>query len=144
MTDENRKKNLGLELRRAEESFRAAEALLGLGLYADSISRAYYAAFHLARALLLSRGVEPKTHAGAVHQLNAEFIRPGLLSTAFNRLFAGLQRSREFADYDAAVAFSKDDAQAELEAARAFEAAAVDLLRSEGWIQPVPTDAKST
>jgi hypothetical protein len=78
-----------------------------------------------------------------VHQLNAEFIRPGLLSTAFNRLFAGLQRSREFADYDAAVAFSKDDAQAELEAARAFEAAAVDLLRSEGWIQPVPTDAKS-
>ncbi len=134
MTEENRKKNLTQEVERAGAAFRAAEALLGLGLHADSISRAYYAAFHIARALLLSRGVEPRTHAGAVHQLNAEFIRPGLLSTSFNRLLAGLQRSREFADYDAAVAFSEDDARGELDAARAFESAALDLLRSEGWL----------
>jgi uncharacterized protein (UPF0332 family) len=134
MTDENRRKNLLQQVERASEAFRAADALLGLGLYADCISRGYYAAFHLARALLLSRGVEPESHAGTVHQLNAEFIRPGLLSTSFNRLFAGLQRSREFADYDAAVAFSLDDARAELEAARTFEAAAIELLRAEGWL----------
>ena len=134
MTEENRRKNLAQEVERASAAFRAAEALLGLALYADSISRAYYAAFHVARALLLSRGIEPKTHAGAVHQLNAEFIRPGLLATSFNRLFAGLQRSREFADYDAAVTFSEEDARAELDAARAFEKTALELLSAEGWL----------
>ena len=135
MTDENRRRNLAQELQRASEAFRAAEALLSLDLNADAVSRAYYAAFHLIRALLLSRGVEPKTHAGAIHLLNLELIRPGLLPSSFNRLVGGLQRSREFADYDAAVAFSADDARAELEAARSFEAAALELLRAQGWIE---------
>lgn len=76
--------------------------------------------------------VEPKTHAGAIHLLNVEFIRPGLLPSSFNRLFAGLQRSRELADYDAAVTFSREDAQAEIDAARSFESAALDLLRVGG------------
>jgi uncharacterized protein (UPF0332 family) len=122
MTDQNRRMNLLQELARATEAFRAAEALLGLNLYADSVSRAYYAAFHVVRALLLSRGVEPKTHAGAIHLLNQEFIRPGLLPSSVNRSIAGLQRSREFADYDAATVFSAEDAQSELDSARAFEA----------------------
>jgi uncharacterized protein (UPF0332 family) len=135
MTDENRRTNLAHELSRASEAFRAAEALLSLNLNADAVSRAYYAAFHVARALLLSHGVEPKTHAGAIHLLNLEFIRPGLLPSSFNRVFGGLQRSREFADYDAAVTFSTEDARAEIEAARAFEAAALALLRAQGWLQ---------
>lgn len=135
MTGENRQKNLEQELARAAEAFRAAEALLALRLNADCVSRAYYAAFHVARALLLSRGLEPKTHSGAVHPLNLEFIRPGLLPSSFNRLFAGLQRSREYADDDAAVEFSNDDAGAELESARSFEQAAVELLRREGWLE---------
>jgi uncharacterized protein (UPF0332 family) len=66
--------------------------------------------------------------------LNTEFIRLGLLPTSFNRLFAGLQRTREYADYDAAAVFSEEDARAEIEAARAFETTAVELLRREGWI----------
>ena len=69
-----------------------------------------------------------------VHLLNLEFIRPGLLPSSFNRLFAGLQRSREFADYDAAVAFSDDDASAEIEAARAFQQAVIEFLREQGWL----------
>jgi len=134
MTEENRRKNLARELERAAAAFQAAEALLGLGLTADSVSRAYYAAFHVARALLLSRGLEAKTHSGVVHMMNIEFVRAGLLSSSFNRLFAGLQRTREYADYDAAVTFSKEDAQAELTAARSFEAAVTELLRGEGWM----------
>lgn len=134
MTEENRRKNLAQELERAGAAFKAAEALLALGLTADTVSRAYYAAFHVARALLLSRGLEAKTHSGLVHLLNTEFIRAGLLPSSFNRLFAGLQRTREYADYDAAATFSEDDARAEVEAARSFEMAATALLRSEGWL----------
>jgi hypothetical protein len=47
-----------------------------------------------------------------------------------------LQRSREFADYDAATLFSSEDASNELQSARSFEAAALELLRKEGLLEP--------
>ena len=133
MTHENRKRNVAIELERADEAFRSAEALLSLSLSSDSVSRAYYAAFHVLRALLISRGLEPKTHSGAIQLLNLELIRPGKLSTKCNRLIAGLQRSRELADYDAVVRFSAEEARAELQAARDFELEARALLTAEGW-----------
>ena len=95
------------------------------------MSRSYYAAFH---ALPFSRGIEPKTHAGAIHLFNTEFVRRGLFSSSHNRLLGGLQRARELADYDAAVAFSVEDAAAELNGARAFIAEAIAFMDREGWV----------
>jgi uncharacterized protein (UPF0332 family) len=134
VTDENRKRNIADELARADEAIRAARALLDLNLNADAVSRAYYGAFHSLRALLLSRGVEAKTHAGAIHVFNIEFVRTGLFATSHNRLLAGIQRSRELADYDAGVTFSGDDAKACLSDAEAFRAEVVTTLQREGWI----------
>jgi uncharacterized protein (UPF0332 family) len=134
VTDDNKRRNLRDEIARATDALRAAEALVGLGLHADAVSRAYYGVFHLLRALLLSRGVEPKTHAGAIHLFNTELVRAGLFPSSHNRLLAGLQRARELADYDAAVVFSEQDARAELAEARELEKAALDHLRREGWI----------
>lgn len=134
MTDENRKRNIADALARADEALRAARALLELGLHADSVSRAYYGAFHGLRALLLSRGLEPKTHAGAIHLLNTEFVRPGLFSSSHNRLLAGIQRSRELADYDAAVSFSRGDAEACLRDAEVFRADVIAILRGDRWV----------
>jgi uncharacterized protein (UPF0332 family) len=133
VTEENRRGNLQDELARGELSLRAAEALLSLGLYADSVSRSYYAVFHVIRALLFSRGIEPRSYQGAIRFLNTEFIRPGLLDSSHNRLIGGLQRARELADYDAAVTFSAEDAQAELDAARRFTRDALAVLTREGW-----------
>lgn len=39
-------------LKRATNSFSAAEALISQGLFDDAISRAYYAMFYAAKALL--------------------------------------------------------------------------------------------
>lgn len=52
--------------KRASATTRSAHALLSLGLPNDAVSRAYYAAFHDARALLVHDGVQPKTHRGVV------------------------------------------------------------------------------
>lgn len=133
MTEENRRRNIADELARAEQAVQAARALLDLGLHADSVSRAYYAAFHCLRALLLSRGVDAKTHAGAIHVFNTEFVRAGLFASSHNRLLAGIQRSRELADYDAAVTFSKEDSEACMRDADAFRADVLTLLRREKW-----------
>ncbi len=134
MTDESRRQNLKDEVVRAGECLRAAEALIQLGLAADAVSRAYYGAFHILRALLFSQGVEAKSHQGAIHLFNSDLVRKGLMPSSHNRILSGLQRARELADYDAAVVFSVDDARAELEAAKEFERAAKDLLARDGWI----------
>jgi len=134
VTDANRRKNLAEELARAEQALAAAEALLGLGLHADSVSRSYYGVFHHLRALLLSKGLEPRTHAGAIHLFNSEFVRPQLLPSSHNRLLSGLQGSRQLADYDAAASFSAEDARAQLADARTFAAEIVAFLRREGWV----------
>jgi uncharacterized protein (UPF0332 family) len=131
---ENRRRNVSDEVARADEALRASRALLGVGLHADAVSRSYYAALHLIRALLLTQGVEPKTHAGAIHLLNTEFVRAGRLPSSHNRLLAGLQRARELADYDAAVTFSAEDATAQLADAERFAADALALLRTGGWL----------
>lgn len=138
MTSDNRRRNIADELARAGEALRAAEALLALGLHPDCVSRAYYATFHHLRALLLTRGAEAKTHAGALHLFNAELVRPGLFPSAHNRLLAGMQRGRELADYDAAVVFSEEDARALLEDARAFARSAREFLDREGWTSGTP------
>jgi uncharacterized protein (UPF0332 family) len=133
VTEENRRRNIAAEIERAEQAFKAAEALVGLSLFADAVSRAYYAAFHYLRALLLARGVEPKSHSGAIHLFNLEFVRVGELSNSHNRLLGSLQRSRELADYDAAVTFAPEDARDELASARDFATDARGWLEREGW-----------
>jgi hypothetical protein len=64
---------------------------------------------------------------------NVEFVRPGTLASSHTRLLAGLQRSRELADYDSSAVFSADDAKALVETARALEAAVDEILRADGW-----------
>jgi len=132
MTLDNQRTNIAEELRRSDEALAAAEALLTAGFPTDSVSRAYYAAYHALRALLLSRSLEPRSHSGAIALFARELVRPGHMPSSYSRLLAGLQRSRELADYSAALSFSPDDARAQIEEARSFVAAARDYLRREG------------
>ena len=136
MTDENRKRNIADELTRAREALDVAKKLTELGYFNDAVSRAYYAVVHALRAALLSRGVEPKTHSGAIHLYNTELVRSGLMPTTLNRLLGGLAHARELADYDAAVRFCDEDARAEVANADTFMTAVLDLLRRDGWIAP--------
>lgn len=120
MTPTNRTANARDELTRAEQALGAARTLLDGGFVLDAITRAYYAAFHAARAMLVSRGVEPRTHSGAIHLLNVELVRQGLLDPRWNAILARLQRSRELADYDASVTFPAADAEQAIDDATRF------------------------
>lgn len=64
MTADQRRAAVAAEVARGKEALEAAEILLAAGKYADAISRAYYAAYHHARALLVTVGEEPRTHGG--------------------------------------------------------------------------------
>lgn len=122
MTPDGRSDAVTAELRLADEELRAADQLLAAALPRVALARAYFAAFHAARARLFAEGLEPKTHAGVQHLFNLNLIRPGKYEAGISKLLARLQKFREEADY--ATAFVVDDAGAreELEAARRFVA----------------------
>jgi uncharacterized protein (UPF0332 family) len=120
VTGANRAANARAEAALGDDALQAAEALVGLGLHNDAVSRAYYAAFHYARALLLLEGLEPKTHRGVVSLLMDRYEKPGRLEPGAVSMLARLQTFRGLADYDASERLAKDRAQAEVAAARLF------------------------
>ena len=67
------------EREHGNEALAAARCLLENGFLRDAVSRAYYAAFHRARASLLLRGMEPKTHRSTVQLFSLHFVKDGPL-----------------------------------------------------------------
>ena len=130
MTEDNRKANARAEAVLGDDALRAASALVELGLPNDAVSRAYYAAFHYARALLLVEGLEPKTHRGVVSLLLERYENAGRLEPGAVSILARLQTFRGLADYDATERLSQDRAEAEVAAARLFVEKAKALLAS--------------
>ena len=120
MTEANRLANARAEAALGDDALRAASALVELGLYNDAVSRAYYAAFHYARALLLVAGLEPKTHRGVVSLLLEHYEKPGRLEPGAVSILARLQTFRGLADYDATERLAKERAETEVAAARLF------------------------
>ena len=134
MTEDNRRRNLTLELKRSDESWLAAVNLRGLNLNADAVSRAYYAMVHMARAVLLTEGLEARTHSGVATLLNLHFVRAGRLPSSAPRALTQLQGEREAADYDASAIYSQEDVEDIF--ARALESCQTcrTLLAQDGWL----------
>jgi uncharacterized protein (UPF0332 family) len=53
LTGENRRRNIAVEVARGDEALRESEQLVMASMPTGAVSRAYFAAFHHARALLL-------------------------------------------------------------------------------------------
>ncbi len=120
MTGDNIQNNVREELLRGEETMRAAEFLLANSFCNDAVSRAYYACLYYVRALLLTKGLEPKSHHGAMQLLSLHFIKDGPLSSQAGSDFGHLQTFRELIDYKASAVFTNEQASGELERARSF------------------------
>jgi uncharacterized protein (UPF0332 family) len=135
VTNDNRKKNIAAEVRRGTETLESAEILFQAGKLADAVSRAYYGAFHHARALLLMLGQEARTHSGVDRLLQRDLVREGLLDPEVARLLARLMTYRLEADYTAEYVFTPASAREEIEAAQRFVREARRVLASGGWIE---------
>lgn len=61
--DEATRKLIAEYLEKARSKLKAAEVLFQQELFDDTVSRAYYAAFHAAQAVLLSEGQKAETGA---------------------------------------------------------------------------------
>ena len=128
MTPENRKANAEDEVARGNDALEAARVLLDAGLFNDAVSRAYYAGYHWASALLLTKGIEPRTHRGKIQMVSVHFVRTGLLDEKAAAELSRLEDYREVSDYTAGTKFTQEEAAKAIERAESFITACRPLL----------------
>lgn len=107
-------------LKDAHESLDAAKILLERGFYRDAISRAYYAMFYAASALLRARGIVTKSHRGVIAKFGLEFVNTGVVEKYYAKALSLAETSREKADYDPTYRPSEKEAESIVEDAEHF------------------------
>lgn len=135
MNQENKKENISEELARARDCLTEAQILSSHELYTGAVSRLYYYVLHGVRALLLTKGFEPKTHEGALRLLSMHFVKSGIIRRDTSHVFTRLMKYREEADYNPSYVFTKEDyARFKVEADSLFELI-IECLRKEGMVE---------
>jgi uncharacterized protein (UPF0332 family) len=121
------------DVHHGQQALAAAVALRDLGMRNDALSRAYYAAFHLAAALLLTEGVEPRRRRALPGLLLSHLGHAGFDAGDAAQL-ARLATYRDMADYERAFDASEAIVDEALRDARAFVDKALGQLRQRGVV----------
>jgi uncharacterized protein (UPF0332 family) len=121
-------------LEKAGQKLAVARRLLNSRDCDDAVSRAYYAAFHAVRALLVTVGQNPTTHHGALTLFNLLFIKTGKFDRELGRFFTNLKDDREAADYELFANVDQGLAETAIMEAERLLSAVTAHLRREGFI----------
>jgi uncharacterized protein (UPF0332 family) len=76
-----------------------------------AVSRAYYSMFHSAKALLLSRGLNPKKHRGVLKMIGLEFVKTDILDDIYAQYYKYAFDLRQEAYYGSAYEINKEKAE---------------------------------
>jgi uncharacterized protein (UPF0332 family) len=125
------------ELTRSDETLREADVLQKNGLLHGAVSRLYYAVLHGVRALLLTEGLEPRSHDGALRLLGLHFVKTGVLTPQESHVFARLMKFREQADYNASYVFTPPDVKEFRTQAGALLEKLRAVIGAKGLLPPV-------
>ncbi len=88
---------------------KAAHLLFENGFVKDAISKLYYALLYYIRGLLLTKGLEPRSHEGTIRPLSLHFVKSGILDPRDSHIFSKLMKYREEAYYNPSYTFTKED-----------------------------------
>ncbi len=113
MNEKNKKFNIQEEVNKGDEAYQEAKVLFNEGLYTGCISRAYYSAFHYTLAILLTIGLEPKSHQGAHHLFSIHFVQRGIIETEYRTILKRAEKWRLESDYRRKN-FDKKEAEEEM------------------------------
>lgn len=115
-------------LEKAAHSIDAAEILLGTGHLDSAASRAYYACFYIAQALLSSRNLEFSSHGQVLAQYGRYFSKTRALDPAFHTLLSNAFDLRHVADYQTKIPIKNEVVLDVIVGDRRFLAAAREYL----------------
>ncbi|MFQ5962910.1 MAG: HEPN domain-containing protein [Candidatus Scalinduaceae bacterium] len=107
-------------MERAKKYLNSAMILLKEEDFESSVSRAYYAMFYAAEAVLLTKQLSFSSHRGVIAAFGEHFVKteifPRELGREFNRAFA----KRQLGDYEYTFVISKEEAEKILKSSESF------------------------
>ncbi|MCL6539782.1 MAG: HEPN domain-containing protein [Roseiflexus sp.] len=124
----DRELEIAANLERAEQSIQAARDLAGKGYYDFAASRAYYAAFYGATAILLNEGLDFSKHSEVIASIHQRFVKTGKLSKKHGKDLNWLFEIRSVGDYGGTVHVSALQAEQAIQVAESFLKSVKSLL----------------
>lgn len=117
----------------AQDALEGAQYNLDGGYFGIAASRAYYAFFYAASALLLSRDLTRSKHSGVLSAFRQYFVKPGLIEAELSDAYGEAFDVRLITDYE--MVGTADEAQARevLNNARRFVARIAHYLAEAGY-----------
>ena len=107
-------------LERAEESIKAAKDLIKGSYYDFAASRAYYAAFYAATAILVHEDFKFRKHSAVISAIHQQYVKTGKLDKKFGKDLNWLFELRSVGDYGSVIHVPQPDAEKAIEAAESF------------------------
>ena len=117
---EEKKSIIDYRRQKAYDNLNEAREVAKLCFWNLTGNRLYYAAFHLASALLLDKGLSAKSHGGLIHLIGSQFVAKGLLDKTYGRLFSRLYELRQSGDYDDLYDATEEEVLPYIEKTEAF------------------------
>lgn len=128
--DDSTKKLLEAYLSKSDAKLKAARELLDRDdYYDDVVSRCYYAAYHAAQAVLLTEGLNAKTHQGLITLFGLHFVKTGKIAAHYGRLLSNLKDDREEGDYEVVSYIDQEMAVNALKEAQEFVSCIKEYLK---------------
>ena len=86
-------------LEKAHQSLQAADNLRQDGFLDFAASRAYYAMFYIAEALLIEQGLSYSSHSAVIGAFGKLFAKTNKIDARFHRYLLDAQEARNVGDY---------------------------------------------
>lgn len=115
---------------KARSSLTAAKKLLEESLFAESISRSYYAMFYAAKALLLLDGIDVSKHSAVAAAFGRGYAKTGKIDPRYHRMLLDGFEWRQKSDYDIYWLATREMAERCRQDAEAFVAQAEKTLQT--------------
>lgn len=112
----------------ADNKLNHARQIFDIGLFNDSVSRAYYAMFYAAKAALLSKGLDLRRHSASIAKFRELFVITGQVDIEYLHYLGQAQSARERSDYAPFAPISREGAGEILDAAKTFIAKVREIL----------------
>lgn len=107
--EEKVKDMIKAQIAKSEEKLSAAKSLFKDEFFDDAVSRAYYAVFHAASAVLLAEGITVETHDALKTMFGLKFVKTGKINKRYGRILNTLKDERENGDYDIFTDFDSQE-----------------------------------
>ncbi len=109
-----------LRFQQAAECMEDAQVLLAHNRLAAAVTRAYYAMFHAATAVLLARGIKRSSHRGMLSAFGEHLVKTGAIDRRFFQYLRDAFQRRQQSDYEPMIEISRQTVEQTLQQAIDF------------------------